>query len=141
MEEHSPVPLAHDMSRPPLKTGNKVVICATCETETTGTTCTERGNNALLRQTYPLERILGRGAQGTTILASGPDGTCAIKELQLGRAGTGKRTELIHRAAAVTQCILYGNQYSPRSKHRRAQRPRSVPINAGQAVARAASRL
>ena len=85
------------------------MICAVCETETTATPCTECGNEPLLVGKYRLERTLGRGAQGTTFLATGPDGLCAIKELHLGRAGMGKRAELIHREAAVLEQIDHPN--------------------------------
>ncbi len=77
------------------------MICAVCETQTQVTPCAECGNDPLLAGTYRLERILGRGAQGTTFLAAGPHGVCAIKELQLGRSAGGKTTELFHREAAV----------------------------------------
>ena len=85
------------------------MICATCESETVATPCTDCGNDALLVGKYRLERILGRGAQGTTFLATGPDGICAIKELHLGRAGAGKRAELIHREAAVLAQVKHPN--------------------------------
>jgi serine/threonine protein kinase len=58
---------------------------------------------------YRLERLLGRGAQGTTFLATGPDGICAVKELQLGRTSGGKATELFHREAAVLAQLSHDN--------------------------------
>jgi serine/threonine protein kinase len=77
------------------------MFCATCETETPQSPCGDCGRDPLLSGKYRLERILGRGAQGTTFLATGPNGVCAIKELHLGRSGGGKATELFHREASV----------------------------------------
>ena len=85
------------------------MICANCETETAQTPCVGCGDDSLLAGKYQLERILGRGAQGTTFLATGPDGICAVKELQLGRATGGKATELFHREAAVLDQLSHDN--------------------------------
>ena len=85
------------------------MICASCETETDQTPCVGCGVDSLLVGKYRLERILGRGAQGTTFLATGPDGICAVKELQLGRAAGGKATELFHREAAVLAQLNHDN--------------------------------
>ena len=54
------------------------MICATCELETPDTPCTDCDDDALLVGKYRLERILGRGAHGTTFLATGPDGTLSL---------------------------------------------------------------
>lgn len=78
------------------------MICAHCGESTPDAPCTACGAEPRLDGRYALVAELGRGAQGTTFRAIGPDGgVVAVKELPVGRAADDKALARLEREAAV----------------------------------------
>lgn len=84
-----------------------MLYCAACGEQTTTRPCQACGVDPLLVGQYALRELLGQGSHGMTWRADGPDGTVAVKVINLGHRLDPEAARALDREVAVLQQLSH----------------------------------